>query len=80
MLFELVRQDKFSIQDIFHFTAQDVGEAAGHAGAEIETDGPENRGDAPGHVFASVLAHAFDDGDGAAVADSESLADLSGDK
>ena len=80
MPFEFVRQDEFPIEDIFHFTTQDVGEAAGHAGAEIEADGAENGGDSAGHVLATMLAHAFDNGDGTAVADGEPFADLPGDE
>ena len=76
-VFQFMCQNEFEIEDVFHFVAQDVGKAAGHAGTEIEADGTEDCGDAAGHVFATVLADAFDDGSGAAVANGKPFADLS---
>ena len=52
----------------------DVGDAAAHAGGEVAAGGTENDGEAVGHVFAAVIADAFDDGGCAGVADSEALA------
>lgn len=40
--------------------AKDVGEAAGHARAEIHSCRPEDDDYAGGHVFATVMAYAFD--------------------
>ena len=40
----------------------DPGEAAGHAGAEVDASGSEDDCEAAGHVFAAVIADAFDDG------------------
>ena len=51
-----------------------VGDAAAHAGGEVAAGRPEHDHAAAGHVFAAVIADAFDDGVGAAVADRESLA------
>src|ERR1043165_691884 len=48
--------DKITIEDVFPFSAKNVGEAAGHPGAEVETERPENQNDAAGHIFATVLA------------------------
>ena len=80
MVFQFMCQDEFAIEDVFHFAAKNVGEAAGHSGAEIEADRAENRGDSAGHIFAAVLADTFDNGDGTAVTDGEPLADLPGDE
>ncbi len=52
----------------------DVGDAAAHAGGEVAAGGAENDDEAVGHVFAAVVAHAFDDGGCAGVADGEALA------
>src|SRR5260221_836790 len=80
LLFQFMRQDEFAIKHVFHFAAQDVGKAAGHAGAKIEADRAENHGDTAGHVLAAVLADAFDHCNSTAVADGEAFADLSGDE
>ena len=48
--------------------AQQVSQAAGHSGSEINSGRSENDGYAGRHVFAGVLANAFDHGEGAAVA------------
>src|ERR1039458_8269148 len=52
----------------------DVGDAAAHAGGEIAAGGTEDDDEAVGHVFAAVVADAFNDGGSAGVADSEALA------
>ena len=51
----------------------DVGDAAAHAGGEVAAGGAEDDDAAAGHVFAAVVADAFDHGVGAAVADGEPL-------
>src|SRR5690242_15926130 len=78
--FEFVRLHELAVEDIFHFAALNVGEAAGHAGAKINADRAENHGDSAGHVFAAMLADALDDRNGSAVTDGETLADLSCDE
>src|SRR5690606_26636791 len=50
-----------------------VGDAARHAGREVQSSGPENDGAPAGHVLAAVVADAFDAGLRAAVADAEAL-------
>ena len=72
--------DEIAVQDVLRFGAQYVSEAAGHARAKIEAEGPENQGDSAGHVFASVLADAFDDRERAAIAHGEAFAGAAGDK
>ena len=52
----------------------DPRETAGHAGAEVDPSATENHGQASGHVFAGVIAHAFDDGPCSGVANREALA------
>src|SRR5690606_4662771 len=47
--------------------------SARHAGREIEARGPENHCAPTRHVLAAVVAHAFDDGFGAAVTYAEPL-------
>ena len=51
-----------------------VGDAAGHAGAEVAAGRAEHDDAAAGHVFAAVIADGFDDGVHAAVAHAEALA------
>ena len=51
-----------------------IGDAARHAGREVAAGLPEHDDDAAGHVFAAVIARAFDDRDGAGVAHGETLA------
>src|SRR6185312_14553045 len=52
----------------------DIGDAARHAGAEIAPGLPQNHHDAAGHVFAAVIAGAFDHRDRAGIAYREPLA------
>ena len=51
-----------------------VGDAARHAGGEIAAGRAEHHHHAAGHVFAAMVAGAFDHGDGAGVAHGEALA------
>ena len=51
-----------------------------HAGREVATRRAEDHDPAAGHVFAAVVADAFDDRMGAAVADGESLGRPAADK
>ena len=51
----------------------DVGDAAAHAGGEVAARGAEHDDAAAGHVLAAVVADAFDDRVGAAVAHGEPL-------
>mmetsp|Transcript_14691 Transcript_14691/g.47869 ORF Transcript_14691/g.47869 Transcript_14691/m.47869 type:complete len:262 (-) Transcript_14691:493-1278(-) len=54
----------------------DVGDAAAHAGGEVAPRDAEDDEAAAGHVFGAVVSEALDDGEGARVADAESLAGL----
>src|SRR5262249_4300977 len=49
-------------------------DAARHARREITSGATEHHNDAARHVFAAVVARAFDDGNGARVADGEAFA------
>ena len=60
--------------------AKNVGEAAGHSGTKIHSGWAEDHDDAGGHVFAAVMADAFDDRERAAIAYGEAFADSSGDE
>ena len=51
-----------------------VGDAARHAGREVASGTAEHDHHTAGHVFAAVVARAFDDCDGAGVAHREALA------
>src|SRR5262245_24733711 len=51
-----------------------VGHAAGHAGGEVPPGRAEHRHASTGHVFAPVVADAFDNRDRAGVSDTEPLA------
>src|SRR4030095_13678185 len=57
-----------------------IGDATRHAGGEVATGGTEAYDATAGHVFATVVAHAFDDGVCAAVANGESLGGAASDK
>ena len=70
--FMVVAIDEIAIQ------VQHVAHAAGQAGAEIQTGPAEDRHDAAGHVFATVIAHSLDDRSGAGVAHREALAGAAG--
>src|SRR6266404_8382672 len=72
--------DEIAVQDVLGFGAQYVSEAAGHARAKIEAERSENHGDSAGHVFASVLADAFDDRKRATIANGEAFPGAAGDK
>src|SRR5271170_396058 len=60
--------------------AKNVGEPAGHAGPEIHARGAQDYGDARGHVFATVMAGAFDDGERATIAHGKAFADAPSNK
>lgn len=51
----------------------DEGEATGHAGAEVVAGFTQHDDAAAGHVFAAMVARAFDDGQRAGVAHPETL-------
>ena len=52
----------------------DKRKAAGHSGSEVGAGGAENQDGAAGHVFASVIADALDDGSCSRVADGKAFA------
>src|SRR5205807_10334785 len=52
----------------------DIGDAAAHTGSEVSPRATENDDGAAGHVFAAVIAGAFDDGRGPRIAHAEALA------
>ena len=54
-----------------------IGDAAAHAGSEILPCRSQHDDASAGHIFAAVVAHAFDDGCGAAVAHAETFAGAS---
>ena len=55
----------------------DVGDAAAHAGGEVPACLAQDNDGSVGHVLAAVVANAFDDGDGAGVADGKAFAGYS---
>src|SRR5206468_12554640 len=64
---------EIAAEHFVYFRAQHIGKAAGHSGAEVQPHRAENKGQAAGHVFTAVLAHAFDYGESAAVANGKTL-------
>ena len=52
----------------------DIGDAAAHAGGEVAPGAPQHDDGAAGHVFAAVIAGAFDHRRGARIAHAEALA------
>ena len=62
------------------FGIEDVGHAAGHAGAEVPTGRTDDHDPPAGHVLAAVVADALDDGVGTRVAHAEPLADHAADE
>src|SRR4030095_13972881 len=62
------------MENVLGFGAKDIGQAAGHAGTKIQAEWAEDQDDATGHVFATVLANAFDHGERATIADGKAFA------
>src|SRR3546814_1999529 len=58
------------------FRSEHEGHAAGHAGAEVGADRPQDDRGAAGHIFAAVGAAALDDDIGARIAHRKALARL----
>src|SRR3546814_9249403 len=52
----------------------DIGDAARHPGREVAPDLAQDRDDAAGHIFAGVVARAFDYRHRARISDRETLA------
>src|SRR5271165_4387268 len=52
----------------------DIGDAARHAGGEIAAGITDHDDDPAGHIFAAMVAGAFDDGDGTRIAHGEAFA------
>src|SRR5438045_6022726 len=75
-----VDADKFAMQHIFRFGAENVRETASHARSKIEANWTQHQNDAARHVFAAVLANTFDDGESAAVANGKALTGAPRDK
>src|SRR3546814_17692729 len=75
---EALPLDRFAVGAALE-SAVDVeheGHAAGHAGAEVRADGPQDHRGAAGHIFAAIGAAALDDDIRARVAHREALARL----
>src|SRR5437899_10934125 len=68
------------MEHVLGFSAQNISKPTGHAGAEIQAERPEDDDDATGHVLATVLADAFDDGERTAIADGETFSGAAGDE
>ena len=77
---EFVGLNKFKIKNVVRFATQEISEATSHTGAKVEANGAKNSRDAAGHVFATMLANAFDHRNRTAVAHSKALTGLPGDK
>ena len=69
----LLDAHKIAMQNVLGFGAENVSEPAGHAGTEIQAQRAENQDHAAGHVFAPVLADAFDDRQSPTVSDGEAF-------
>ena len=54
--------------------AQKISEATGHPCTQVHSSRTKNHGDSGSHIFASVLTHAFDDRQCAAIPDRKSFA------
>src|SRR5579885_3465093 len=77
--FQIVEAHEVAVEQVAGFRAHEVREASGHAGAEIQAERPEDQSNATGHIFAAMLANAFDDSESAAVADGETFTGAAGD-
>ena len=69
--------DRFQIAALFGEVSalvKDVSDAATHAGGKISAAGPEHQDQPLGHVFAAVVADAFDYGGRSGVANRKALA------
>src|SRR5271165_1264492 len=71
---KLRESNKIAMDNFVGFAAKNVRETAGHAGAEIKAKRAEDEDDAARHIFAAVLADAFDNCQGAAITNGEALA------
>ena len=56
------------------FLVEHIGDAARHASGEIATGLADDDDDAAGHIFAAVIAGAFDDGNRAGITHGETFA------
>ena len=72
-LVDFCQGDEIPVDHFVGFAAENVGKASGHAGAEIQAERAEDEDDAAGHVFAAVLADAFDNRESAAIADGKTF-------
>ena len=59
---------------------ENVSDSAGHSGREVSSGRTENDDSSAGHVFAAVIADAFDDGRRSGVSDAKSFGDESADE
>ena len=71
---------KFAVQHVFGFGAEDVRQAAGHAGTEIQSQRTEDQHHPASHVFAAVLPDPLNNGEGAAVANGKTFAGTASDE
>ncbi len=73
---EAVEFDHFGVVEVGEGVVfvEDVGGAAAHAGTEVFARGAEDEDGAAGHVFAAVVADAFDNSGGARVAHGKAFA------
>ena len=73
---EAVEVDHVLVEAFFEKSVEvvDIGHAARHACSEVASGRAENDHLSARHVFAAVVAHAFDDGFDARVADAEAFA------
>src|SRR5262250_708738 len=65
--------DEVAMEHVFSFGAKDIGEAAGHTRTKVEAERAEDDDDAAGHIFAAVLADAFDHGESTRIANGEAF-------
>src|SRR4030095_7780168 len=65
---------KIAMQYVFRFGSKHISEAACHARTKIQAERSQNQDHSSGHIFATVLADAFDHGQSAAVTDGKPFA------
>src|SRR5215472_10848624 len=71
---------RFVVAIVAEMLVEYVGQATGHAGTEVDPGGSQDQGDASGHVFAAMIAHALGYRQGAAVADGKAFPGDAGDE
>jgi len=70
---DLREHHEIAVKHIVGFGTQHIGQPAGHARTEIQTERPKDNDHTAGHILAAVLANAFNHGERTAVSHCEAF-------